>query len=151
MESSFEFVFLCERPDLFKSLIDLLSKEWDVSHLREIEHDFSPDPSPSLPATLLMLDNEGKLIGHSCIEEMDSITAEISFVIVETNRRGKGLGKILMNKINGECSRRFSFSYSIVKCKGERISFYTRCGYSLIGETEEKDDDKILHLMRKSL
>ena len=138
------FLFLEKNANLFPKVVDLLCTEWDMNHLKEIEEPTFDDESIQ---TLLMVNSSQNLMAHCNIEKgITCEIAEISYVIVQEEKRKKGLGKILMDKAHQVCKEK-GYEKVEIKCKDSRIGFYEKCGYKVMKKLEEYEDGEKLNLM----
>jgi GNAT superfamily N-acetyltransferase len=65
-------------------------------------------PDYGLPASYLMV-HEGTCVGHArlsdCFEGYGGAAAAVTYVVMDTAQRGKGLGTVLMQLLEAEAKR----------------------------------------------
>ncbi|MDE2313167.1 MAG: GNAT family N-acetyltransferase, partial [Elusimicrobia bacterium] len=77
--------------------------------------------------------DEGLLSGCLLIRDRGQKTAQMRQVAVAESRRGRGLGRALVEEAEAECRRR-GFFRVILHAREEAVEFYRRLGYKTEGE-----------------
>lgn len=85
--------------------------------------------------TIYVLENQDVIIGTARINKeikfFDDVV-HIEDVVIDQNFRGKGIGKILMNKIMNEVPPCYKI---VLDCKVDLFDFYMNCGFDLQGHS----------------
>uniref|UniRef100_A0A914VS61 N-acetyltransferase domain-containing protein n=1 Tax=Plectus sambesii TaxID=2011161 RepID=A0A914VS61_9BILA len=119
---------LSERLDLQPGCIALLNSEWPRS-VASREHSLQKAANPRPPMSLLLLNGEGELIGHSKLCDIPGRPSDcwIESVVIRTDLRGLGLGKELM-LLTENVARSFKFTNVFLSTE-DKEAFYAKSGY----------------------
>ncbi|XP_044265420.1 N-alpha-acetyltransferase 80 [Tribolium madens] len=105
----------------------LINDEWkrsDTARLRSLE-----SSSDTLPTSLILLRNE-EIIGHLKLSPIPSIKdgCFVESVVIEKGLRGKGFGRLLMEKAEEYCKNFLQLKTIYLSTKGQE-GFYNKLGY----------------------
>ncbi|EFA06018.1 N-alpha-acetyltransferase 80 [Tribolium castaneum] len=105
----------------------LINDEWkrsDTARLRSLE-----SSSDSLPTSLILLRND-EIIGHLKLSPIPSIRdgCFVESVVIEKGLRGKGFGRLLMEKAEEYCKNFLQLKTIYLSTKGQE-GFYNKLGY----------------------
>ncbi|XP_071491803.1 N-alpha-acetyltransferase 80-like [Diadema antillarum] len=119
---------LHENKELTDDCVQLLNDEWPRSKAARL---FSVSKSCStLPYSLVLVEHEDTVVGYCRLAKVISDTSSVlvESVVVDKNRRGQGLGRLLM-----ELCERHAFASGYKKmylCTKDKQDFYQHLGYS---------------------
>ena len=86
---------------------------------------------------LLYTFDKNELIGCGTIIKLEKLhnnpIGQIEDVIISEKYRGKGLGKIIINKLVMIGINEFKCYKIILNCLDKNIEFYTKCGFNIAG------------------
>ncbi|KAI1729253.1 acetyltransferase (GNAT) family domain-containing protein [Ditylenchus destructor] len=110
-------------------VIDLLNEEWPRS-ITQREISISKCTNPDPPMSFILIEQSAEeLIGHGkvCPVPNDINSCWVESVIVVKNRRGKGVGRLLMNFLEEEARKR-NYTKMCLSTEEKEV-FYRKCGY----------------------
>ncbi|KHN72943.1 N-acetyltransferase 6 [Toxocara canis] len=127
--NEYAFIPLIERKDLSADVIALLNQEWPRSEASR-ENSLLKSMNASPPMSFVMVKrNTGRLVGHArlCPLLSDERGCWIESVIVSTDMRNRGLGRIIMQHLEN-AARNYGFKKCYLSTEDKR-PFYEKCGY----------------------
>lgn len=107
---------------------NLINSEWkrsDTARLHSLQ-----SSSDTLPTSLILLQDK-KLIGHIKLSGIPSIRSAcfVESVVIDSKIRGKGFGKMLMNKAEEYAKNTLNVDTIYLSTKGQEL-FYKKIGYN---------------------
>lgn len=114
-------------PEYLQDCCNLINSEWkrsDAARLHSLQ-----GSSDKLPTSLILLQDK-KLIGHLKLSVIPSIRCAcfVESVIIDTNLRGKGFGKLLMCKAEEYAKNILNLDTIYLSTRGQE-KFYEKLGY----------------------
>lgn len=108
---------------------ELINDEWkrsETARLRSLE-----SSRDELPTSLILIENEKKVIGHCKLTPIPAMTDAcfIESVVISRDIRGKGYGKYLMEKAENYCRDFLDLKTIYLSTKGQE-GFYAKLGYT---------------------
>jgi GNAT superfamily N-acetyltransferase len=134
----------------------LLSQEWDVSHCT-LDVSGEPLDRIELPVPFLLIrradDNNDSVICHACLDLLSeglcrrilgeggetAVIGEVTYVIVDTNERGNGLGQSILLHLEKKAIETYGMSHLALTCKESLLPFYQKAGYTPTINADDTD------------
>ncbi|MFH4976561.1 hypothetical protein AB6A40_003270 [Gnathostoma spinigerum] len=142
--TDYSLVPLIERPDLWTTAVAILNQEWPRS-VTAREHSLQKSNRKEPPLSLALVATQFNcMVGYVCLCPLinNKTGCWIESVVIWKELRGRGIGRILMEKIE-ECAREFEF-----KTRKKIFRMKAESAHMLLGinKTEERSIERRTHI-----
>ncbi|XP_021947363.1 N-alpha-acetyltransferase 80 isoform X2 [Folsomia candida] len=135
MEQSFDLICAQKHPELIDECIDLLNTQWPRSKTARLVS-IQQGSSEGFPTTLLLInthsnDDPKRVVAHCKVSPVSVYHPSACFVesvVVAKELRGKGIGRIIMDKMEAYVKWGIRIIYLTTH---DQQGFYEKLGYSL--------------------
>ncbi len=74
----------------------------------------------------------GRVLATGRLHRLDDATGQIRYMAVEANRRGRGLGRLLLRSLE-QAAREAGLDRIVLHAREASVAFYEHAGYRLLG------------------
>jgi GNAT superfamily N-acetyltransferase len=112
--------------------IRLINDEWPRTRTARL---FSLESSKDkLPTCLVLIKNEAEVLAHAKLSAVPSDLSSVFLesVVVHSNERGKGYGKLIMKETENYCREVLRIQTIYLSTVGDQVqAFYSKLGYTI--------------------